>query len=548
MPLRNKMLWVNGISFLLFLIALAVAIYGIERAKSSFTQFVDTEQALLVAENEMYTQGLQIGLELRNLVINPDDQLAKNNLAQSNQAFDAAHQTALELGQSDPTLTEILTAIGMLRQSQKAVQEQVLELASSGHTESAAELFASQETLTCRSIRAILLDSNVKLVEQTNNTKHDVTDLANKFHLGSGLSDLFALVASALMLAWLMRNIIRKLGGDPAYATMVSSEIAHGNFTTHIQLRRNDESSLLFAMQMMQRNIAKTVQRIRDAAAQVDQAAEEIAVGNHDLSERTENQATSLEQTAAAMQELSSTVENNAEHAQQANQLATRAANIAEEGGQAVHTVVGTMDSIKESSAKIVDIISVIDSIAFQTNILALNAAVEAARAGEQGRGFAVVATEVRTLAQRSAAAAQEIKTLIDDSVERVNQGDQQAAQASQTITDVVTAIREVAVIMNEITVATQEQSAGIHQVDEAIGHLDTVTQQNATLVEQAARAADSLQQQAHSLAITMNQFRLPDSLTIDAQQYQDVSESVNELTHDTAPRHLTHQNLDYNS
>ncbi|HZW26659.1 MAG TPA: methyl-accepting chemotaxis protein [Gallionella sp.] len=256
-------------------------------------------------------------------------------------------------------------------------------------------------------------------------------------------------------------------------------------------------------------NLKELVGQIKDATDTINTASKEIASGNADLSQRTEEQASSLEETASSMEELTSTVKQNAENAKQANQLAIGASDVAGKGGAVVGQVVTTMDSINESSRKIVDIISVIDGIAFQTNILALNAAVEAARAGEQGRGFAVVAGEVRNLAQRSAAAAKEIKTLIGDSVEKVEGGSKLVAQAGQTMEEIVTSIKRVTDIMSEITAASAEQSRGIEQVNTAITQMDEVTQQNAALVEEAAAAAESLEEQAQNLAVAVATFKV---------------------------------------
>jgi methyl-accepting chemotaxis protein len=261
-------------------------------------------------------------------------------------------------------------------------------------------------------------------------------------------------------------------------------------------------------------NLKQLVGDIKDATDTINTASKEIAAGNSDLSQRTEEQASSLEETASSMEELTSTVRQNAENAKQANQLAIGASDVAGKGGAVVSQVVVTMNSINESSRKIVDIISVIDGIAFQTNILALNAAVEAARAGEQGRGFAVVAGEVRNLAQRSAAAAKEIKTLIGDSVDKVEGGSKLVAQAGQTMDEIVTSIRRVTDIMSEITAASAEQSQGIEQVNTAITQMDEVTQQNAALVEEAAAAAESLEEQAQNLSTSVGTFKMDEKGT----------------------------------
>jgi methyl-accepting chemotaxis protein len=276
-----------------------------------------------------------------------------------------------------------------------------------------------------------------------------------------------------------------------------------------VETRVGDQASLLYAMKSMRDNLAKIVGDVRGATATISQASDEIAGGNLDLSSRTEQQASSLEETAASMEELTSTVKQNAEHAGQANALASTAAGIAQKGSAAVARVVDTMGSIHSSSQKIVDIIAVIDGIAFQTNILALNAAVEAARAGEQGRGFAVVATEVRNLAQRSAAAAKEIKELIGSSVQQVEAGNLLVSEAGTTMNEVLKSVERMDAIMAEISHASREQSAGIEQVNQAITQMDTVTQQNAGLVQQAAHTAQSLQEQAAALDQLVSVFRL---------------------------------------
>jgi methyl-accepting chemotaxis protein len=293
-------------------------------------------------------------------------------------------------------------------------------------------------------------------------------------------------------------------------AVQVAQTVAAGDLTSRIEPKSRDEmGQLLGSLKEMNDGLAKIVGQVRTGTQTIATASGQIAAGNQDLSSRTEQQASSLEETASSMEELTSTVKQNADNARQANQLALAASDVAAKGGDVVAKVVTTMGSINESSKKIVDIIGVIDGIAFQTNILALNAAVEAARAGEQGRGFAVVATEVRSLAQRSAAAAKEIKTLIGNSVEKVENGSKLVNQAGTTMDEVVTSVRRVTDIMGEIMAATDEQSTGIQQVNQAITQMDEVTQQNAALVEEAAAAAESLQDQAAVLANLVGTFKL---------------------------------------
>ena len=317
-------------------------------------------------------------------------------------------------------------------------------------------------------------------------------------------------VVALLLSAALAYAITRSITGPLTDAVDIAKSVADGDLTTRIEVNSGDETGeLLLALRHMNESLSRTVGEVRRSTGTIATASGQIAAGNLDLSGRTESQASSLEQTASSMEELTSTVKQNADNARQANQLVISAQSVAVRGGSVVSQVVDTMGSIKESSRKIVDIIGVIDGIAFQTNILALNAAVEAARAGEQGRGFAVVATEVRNLAQRSATAAKEIKGLIDDSVQKVDGGSALVDEAGQTMELIVTSVKQVADIMAEITSASQEQSMGIEQVNEAITQMDEMTQQNAALVEQAAAAAQSMLDEAGVLTQSVSIFKL---------------------------------------
>ncbi len=324
------------------------------------------------------------------------------------------------------------------------------------------------------------------------------------------LAGVAALLAFGL---WLGAAIARSIVGQARAAQAVAERIAAGDLTSDINVTSNDEiGRMLQAMQTMQSSLAQVVGNVRGNADGVATASAQIAQGNQDLSQRTEEQASALQQTAASMEQLGSTVKQNADNARQANQLAQGACTVAVKGGEVVGQVVETMKGINDSSRKIADIISVIDGIAFQTNILALNAAVEAARAGEQGRGFAVVASEVRSLAQRSGAAAKEIKTLIGVSVERVEQGTALVGQAGATMTEIVASIRRVTDIMGEISAASIEQSTGVAQVGESVSQMDQATQQNAALVEESAVAADSLKSQAQQLVQAVAVFKITHS------------------------------------
>ena len=314
------------------------------------------------------------------------------------------------------------------------------------------------------------------------------------------------LLVVVLLGVYITRSITRPL----IEAVKVAQTVAGGDLTSNIVVSSKDETGqLLQALKDMNDSLVKIVGEVRSDTDTIATATSQIAAGNLDLSSRTEQQASSLEETASSMEELTSTVKQNADNARQANQLAVSASEVAVKGGDVVARVVDTMGSINDSAKKIVDIIGVIDGIAFQTNILALNAAVEAARAGEQGRGFAVVATEVRNLAQRSAAAAKEIKSLIDDSVEKVAVGSRLVGQAGTTMAEIVSSVKLVTDIMGEVTAASQEQSAGIEQVNQAITQMDEVTQQNAALVEEAAGAAAALEDQASNLMRVVSVFKV---------------------------------------
>jgi aerotaxis receptor len=314
----------------------------------------------------------------------------------------------------------------------------------------------------------------------------------------------------ALLALWFGFTLHATIVGPLKQVLHDISEMSSGDLSGRIMTRGDDEiGSVMQSLRILQINIKLLVGQIKQSTALVNTGAGEIAAGNLDLSARTESQASSLEETASAMEELTSTVKQNADNAQEASELVVNTSDIAVRGGKAVDQVVQTMGSIRESSRKIVDIISVIDGIAFQTNILALNAAVEAARAGEQGRGFAVVATEVRNLAQRSAGAAKEIKELIGDSVSKVETGGQLVDDAGKTMSEIVDAVKRAASIMGEISASSREQSAGIEQVNEAITQMDEITQQNAALVEEAAAAATTMQEQAVNLAQLVGAFKL---------------------------------------
>jgi len=320
---------------------------------------------------------------------------------------------------------------------------------------------------------------------------------------------VFSVLSGIGIGVWLTRSVTRQLGAEPAIAAELAKSVATGDLGVKIDLRPGDTSSLMASLKAMRDGLLGVVSDVRENAEGVATASAQIAQGNLDLSSRTEEQAASLEETASSMEELTATVRHNTDNARQAATLAGTASDIAQRGGEVVGRVVETMHEIASSSARMSEIITVIEGIAFQTNILALNAAVEAARAGEQGRGFAVVAGEVRTLAQRSATAAREIKDLIGNSLDRVDAGSKLVEEAGSTINEIVESVRRVTDIVGEISSASEEQSTGIEQVNQAVSQMDQVTQQNAALVEEASAAAQSMAEQAQSLRETVAFFKV---------------------------------------
>ncbi|WP_219135481.1 methyl-accepting chemotaxis protein [Janthinobacterium sp. UMAB-60] len=415
-------------------------------------------------------------------------------------------QKKIEALISGPQETELFRQVSEMRKVYLDAREQVSKLKAAGQTEEAEKAFQAVFVPGSTKYQKVIMNMLEHQRASIDATAREIDAVAK-----TSRNLLLALAALALafgvVCAWVLTmGIVRPL----RTAVDIARKVADGDLTAQIDASAKDETGqLLQALKDMNTSLLNIVGEVRSGTDSIATSSTQIAAGNQDLSSRTEEQAGSLEETASSMEELTSTVKQNADNARQANQLAASAAQVAVKGGEVVAQVVGTMQSINASSNKIVDIISVIDGIAFQTNILALNAAVEAARAGEQGRGFAVVASEVRNLAQRSASAAKEIKTLIGASVEQVNAGSMLVAQAGSTMNDIVDSVQRVSDIITEITAASSEQSVGIDEINRAIGQMDAVTQQNAALVEESAAAAESMQHQAHNLAQVVSVFKL---------------------------------------
>ncbi|WP_109482055.1 methyl-accepting chemotaxis protein [Paraburkholderia sp. C35] len=449
-------------------------------------------------------------LSLRELLSSDPSQMQamRTQHAQAMTAF-AASLNAYAPLVSSPEEQQLFDNIKTAWASYLEVDGKLEQLISGGESTAAqARQLAAGEASTRFTATLDQIDSDIKLNHQ--GSVDEVAKAADAFssaRMWTILLSTLALLAGAFIAIITTRSIVTPL----RRSVEVAETVAQGDLTAAIHVDGKDElSQLLGALRHMNERLLDTVSRVRSSSESIATGSSQIAAGNTDLSQRTEEQAASLEETAASMEELTSTVRQNADNASQGNALATRASETAARGGEVVSRVVDTMRGISSSSQQVAQIISVIEGIAFQTNILALNAAVEAARAGEQGRGFAVVAGEVRTLAQRSASAAKEIKDLIDESVTRVNSGTALVDEAGRTMVEIVQSVRQVSDLMGEISAASSEQSRGIEQVNVAISQMDEVTQQNAALVEQASAAAQSMASQAGTLREVVSVFRLP--------------------------------------
>ncbi|HEV7816580.1 MAG TPA: methyl-accepting chemotaxis protein [Janthinobacterium sp.] len=501
-----------GIGFAAVLLLLvALTVIGVMRMQTA-SAMTDTLINVKVKNERMIAEWVKV-IELNASrttaawqISDPADQKAFEDQMKTSSARATEVQNILATTIQDPRAKALYEKVLSTRQIYTDTRRNVFKAKAAGDLALGKKLYEGEMVAQ----RTVYLDTLNQLF-QLQQKLLDMTaeDIQREYHSGRML--LIVLGISAVLLGvgfayWITRSITGPIGA----AVRVAESVSSGDLSSDIVSDTQDETGKLMAsLKRMNENLVNIVGQVRSGTETIATASSQIAAGNLDLSSRTEQQASSLEETASSMEELTSTVKFNADNAHQARQLAIEASEIASRGGAVVAEVVTTMGSINESSRKIADIISVIDGIAFQTNILALNAAVEAARAGEQGRGFAVVAGEVRNLAQRSAAAAREIKGLIDDSVQKVTAGSGLVDKAGHTMDEIVQSIANVTQIMNQITDASDEQRAGIEQINQAVNEMDHVTQQNAALVEEAAAAAESMQKQSARLAEVVSIFKL---------------------------------------
>ncbi len=513
MNLRNLRIGTRlGVAFgsilggLIITFALSIALASKNRSEMISGLSISIQKQALV--NEMKSTLFEGGIAMRNIGMQSDVAEMQKEDAKvklQRKRYDDAKEKLSQLGLGEDE-KKIISEIARIDKEIDKPFKDAVGQALAFNAEGAVKIISTViDPLSTKSI----IEMN-KLVDFQESTAKQIfeTTTATSSKLSSWLILILTVAAAiGVFFAWTITKSITQ----PLHSALeVAETVASGDLSSQLTVTGEDEIALLLnALKSMNESLGKTIGQVRIGTETITVASKEIASGNADLSSRTESQASSLEETASSMEELTSTVKQNADNAKQANQLVISATGVAIKGGVVVGQVVDTMGSIKESSRKIVDIIGVIDGIAFQTNILALNAAVEAARAGEQGRGFAVVATEVRNLAQRSASAAREIKALISDSVDKVDQGSKLVDEAGKTMDEIVSSVQHVADIMSEITAASQEQSAGIEQVNLAITQMDEMTQQNAALVEQAAAAAESMEEQAYELGQAVSVFKL---------------------------------------
>jgi methyl-accepting chemotaxis protein-1 (serine sensor receptor) len=510
---QNKLLMAFGALALLVLITSMLGLRTASTTNEAFDGYVHGPAYRMALANHVIDATNARAIAARNLVLTND----AARLAAEKEAVTKAHQAVQDnlakLRESashvdDPKVKELVDAIAAVEANYGPVALDIVSKATTGEREAAIAKMNAQ----CQPLLTALLAAAQTYLEYGASRADAEVQRAGTAYADARWVLIAALVTAfgvALALGVLIpRNLMRSLGAEPADLSLAAKRIADGDLSPVPGAQHARTDSVLASMAAMRTNLARIVSQVRQGSDGVATASNQIAQGNQDLSGRTEQQASALQQTASSMEELGSTVRQNADNARQADQLARGATNVAQQGGAVVAEVVQTMKGINDSSRRIAEIIRTIDGIAFQTNILALNAAVEAARAGEQGRGFAVVAGEVRNLAQRSAEAAREIKALITDSVERVEQGSTLVDKAGATMSEVVDSIRRVSDIVGEISNARTEQANGVAQVGSAVTQMDQATQQNAALVEQSAAAATSLQQQAQQLVQAVAVFR----------------------------------------
>jgi len=521
LAVRSKLTYSFGVMLLMLMIVAGTGYNGMRSANTELHNIVDINVNKIFLLNEMSSSVHIVSRVIRSIaLLHDDNEIAaqKVKIADARKQYDEALASLEKLPLDEKGkkfVDEIKTAAGESR----ALNNKFVDLSKSD-PDAAIKLMMTDGLVAMNKWQGLLLEFSELQIAKNKAEEASVEASYQSSILFMAVLTVLALVGGVAISVLLTRSILRQIGCEPDVAIGIAHKITEGDLTVKTNARAGDDYSLLYSIEKMRESLADMVTQVKSTADGIALSSKEISVGNLDLSARTEHQAATLEETASSMEELTSTVKQNSDNAQQANALSKSASTVAVKGGEVVSQVISTMDLINSSSKKIVDIISVIDGIAFQTNILALNAAVEAARAGEQGRGFAVVASEVRNLAQRSASAAKEVKALIDDSVEKVEFGSKLVNQAGVTMNEVVNSVNQVTNIISEIAAASREQNQGIEQINQTVMALDDVTQQNAALVEQVAAASNSLNSQTTGLVMFVDLFKVDTRTGTDVRRH----------------------------
>jgi len=495
LKVRTQLLVLIVTSFVLFVAAIVIAVMALRDSSAQFSRFIERDTARLAAFNEMYAQGLQSGQALRNIMLDPQNRKAYDNLKQALADFDTGLREATRLSQDRPELVQLTGKLGKLSQEQQAARTQVLDEVAAGRFEEAKAVLNKRETPAWRALKKELLTGIDTLSKEADGTEQSISTESTRKQQQILIVAALAILTMLTISFLIARNLLRQLGGEPSYAVGVMHRLAAGNLEDEIAVAANDNSSLMFAIRKTGESLTHIITEVRDTADKLVNAAGQVSATAQALSQSSSEQAASVEETTASVEQMTASITQNSENAMVTDRTAEQAAREAEQGGTAVRNTVAAMKQIADK-------IGIVDDIAYQTNLLALNAAIEAARAGDAGKGFAVVAAEVRKLAERSQVAAQEISQVAASSVKL-------AEQAGQLLDAMVPNIKKTSGLVQEIAATSQEQSQGVSQINGAMGQLNRATQMNASASEELAATASEMGGQVEQLHELVDFFKL---------------------------------------